>query len=72
MKIGKTARINIVLILVTFIITAATSLPSFAASGWEALGKSKGKIVYTNNTADTSDDVIFDATDFQKLYDVCK
>lgn len=34
--------------------------------------KSQGKIVFTNDTSDTSDDVIFDASDFEKLYNVCE
>lgn len=34
--------------------------------------KSQGKIVYTNGTLDTSDDVIFDSEDFLRLTEVCK
>lgn len=33
---------------------------------------SQGKIVFTNGTESTDDDVIFDAKDFERLADVCR
>lgn len=34
--------------------------------------KSQGRIVFTNGTEDTSDDVIFDASDFTTLANKCR
>lgn len=33
---------------------------------------SQGKIVFDNDTEETADDVIFDATDIYYLYSICK
>ncbi len=43
---------------------------AFAATGNSGTYKSQGRIVFTNDTQDTADDVIFDASDFQTIHDM--
>lgn len=62
--------------VITAIICAVTlSTVSFytgvsAASSSSVSYKSQGKIVFDNNTDDTSDDVVFDASDFKTISDM--
>lgn len=64
----KTLRTNVIMIAVTAIIIAVYSASAKAATTFN----SQGRIVFDNGTADTSDDVIFDANDFNVLYERCK
>ena len=59
---------NIIMIGFTATLIFATAFISSAASSFN----SQGKIVFTNGTSITSDDVIFDAGDFAKLASVCE
>ena len=43
---------------------------AFAATGNSGTYKSQGRIVFTNDTQDTADDVIFDASYFQTIHDM--
>lgn len=60
-----------ILIAMTVAICAA-NIATVSASGFTGQ-KSQGRIIFDNSTPDdTSDDVIFDAADFEKLYEICK
>jgi len=59
---------NIIMIGFTVILIFATAFVSSAASSFN----SQGKIVFTNGTSTTSDDVVFDAGDFARLASVCE
>lgn len=61
-------RKKIILISVTGILIISNTLLANATTNLN----SQGKIVFTNGTDDTSDDVIFDAADFERLAAVCK
>ena len=43
------------------------SMPVLASNGTASAMKSQGRIVFDNDTEDTSDDVIFDASDLTYL-----
>ncbi len=65
----STIRTNIEIIILTLAIAAIIPCVRTSAS---SRFKSQGKIVFTNGTFTTRDDVIFDATDFEGLAIVCK
>lgn len=67
-KIQKTTVINISIITMTVSIILSSSIIGNAAGRFQ----SQGKIVFTNKTASSEDDVIFDAEDFERLAEVCK
>lgn len=55
----------------TIILSAAAFCGGAAAAGNKSVSyQSQGKIVFNNNTAQTADDVIFDASDFQTIDDM--
>ena len=64
----KGSRTNICLMIMTLLIAAAISSVGNAAEQFH----SQGRIVFTNGTERTDDDVIFDAKDFEKLAAVCR
>lgn len=64
----RTARINIIMVIMTLIFIMIFSITGRASGSF----KSQGRIVFNNKTASTRDDVIFDASDFEKLAQVCK
>lgn len=69
MKNRKIRRSNIITIAAcAALLSVGTYHTGKAAS--QAEYKSQGKIVFDNNTADTSDDVIFDASDFRIINDM--
>lgn len=59
---------NISLVIMTLLIAAMISCIGNATEQFH----SQGRIVFTNGTDRTDDDVIFDAKDFEKLATVCK
>lgn len=70
MKNGyKTIRTNIIMILFTLIIVITSTISINAATGLTGK-RSVGKIVFAGDTAEQ--DVVFDASDFDKLADVCR
>ena len=66
---SRTTRINITMIVVTFIIVISYSLGVKAA---DFVLLSRGAVVFDNETTETSDDVLYYADDFKTLYDRCK
>lgn len=68
MKMKRTVRINIIMVVMTLIFILAFSITGKASGSF----KSHGKIVFNNKTVSTRDDVIFDASDFERLAQVCK
>jgi len=61
---------SIILILCAVLISGVASI---ASTPRETYGlKSQGRIVFDNDTADTSDDVIFDARDLYDLAEKCQ
>ena len=67
-KIQKTTVINISIIAMTISIILSSSIIGNAARRFQ----SQGKIVFTNKTASSEDDVIFDAADFERLAEACR
>lgn len=65
----RTTRTNIAIII--FTLSTAAIIPCVVTSASSGF-KSQGKIVFTNGTSTTRDDVIFDAADFERLAAVCK
>lgn len=68
-------KIKISNVITAIICAVSISTVSFyfgtsAASGASISYKSQGKIVFNNNTEDTADDVIFDASDFKTINDM--
>jgi len=68
MKMKRTARINIIMLAMTLIFIIMSSITGKASGRFN----SQGKIVFNNKTTSTKDDVIFDASDFEKLAQLCK
>lgn len=66
---SKTVRVNIIMIVATFIIAISYSL-GVKAADFALL--SKGAVVFDNETTETLDDVLYYADDFKTLYDRCK
>lgn len=66
---SRTTRINITMIVATFIIVISYSL-GVKAVNFVLL--SKGAVVFDNETTETFDDVLYYADDFKTLYDRCK
>lgn len=64
----RTARINMIMVIMTLIFMMLFSITGRASEKF----KSQGKIVFNNKTVSTRDDVIFDASDFKMLAEVCK
>lgn len=64
----KGSRTNICLMIMTLLIAATISCVGNAAEQFH----SQGRIVFTNGTERTDDDVIFDAKDFEKLASICR
>ena len=64
----KTARINIIMVVISLVFIMAFSITGKAAGSF----KSQGRIVFNNKTESTRDDVIFDAGDFERLAQVCR
>ncbi|NDO49963.1 hypothetical protein FMM75_11395 [Lachnospiraceae bacterium MD335] len=64
----KTARINIIMVVMAFMFIMAFSIVGKASGNF----RSQGKIVFTNKTASTRDDVVFDAGDFERLAQICR
>lgn len=62
-------RKNIIMIAFTLTLIAASCIVGNAA---DSSFHSQGKIVFSNKTASTRDDVIFDAEDFERLAAVCR
>lgn len=62
MKLGKTGRTNLAMVIVTAIIITVAGATAMAA---DVGFNSKGKIVFGS-------DITFDASDFQRLYERCK
>ncbi len=65
----KTIRINLIVVSVTLLTIFLVSMTGNAA---ERQFKSQGKIIFDNRTGDAADDVIFDATDFDRLAFTCR
>lgn len=66
---SKEKRLNIVMIGFTCLIVLGYSVGVYAASYTPS---SKGAIRFDNGTSTTTDDVIFDPEDIEKLYERCK
>lgn len=66
---SRTTRINITMIVATFIIVISYSLGVKAAN---FVLLSKGAVVFDNETTAPFDDVLYYADDFKTLYDRCK
>ncbi len=64
----KIARINIIMVVMAFMFIMAFSIVGKASGNF----RSQGKIVFTNKTASTRDDVVFDAGDFERLAQICR
>lgn len=64
----KTMWTNIVMVSVTLL----TVLLISATGNAQEIFNSQGKIIFSNRTEDISDDVIFDAGDFNKLAYICR
>lgn len=60
---------RIYFLLSGILIAGSISMTVFASGGTSAAIKSRGRLVFDNNTTDTSDDVIFDASDLTYLAD---
>lgn len=60
---------SIVVIFACAVLLSAGTLYTGKAAGSTEY-KSQGKIVFDNNTADTADDVVFDAGDFRLIHDM--
>lgn len=70
---GRTAKINIGIITMTAVTIVIASVIAPPITGIASSSfKSCGKIVFTNGTTTTRDDVIFDSEDFQRLAAVCR
>lgn len=69
---GKIKISNVITAIMCAVSISAVSFYSgaAAASGASVSYKSQGKIVFNNNTEDSSDDVIFDASDFKIINDM--
>ena len=65
----KTLRTNVIMISVTLL---AVLLFSITGEAEENRFNSQGKIVFDNKTGDETDDVIFDAGDFNRLAFTCR
>ena len=66
----KKFALSIVLVLVTIL---ACGISTTAANKQNTYGlKSQGRILFTNDTDDTSDDVVFDATDLYNIAAKCQ
>jgi hypothetical protein len=70
MEMRKTAQVNIIMMVMVmaFMFIMAFSMVGKASGNF----RSQGKIVFTNKTASTRDDVIFDAGDFERLAQICR
>ena len=66
---NKTIRTNIIMVMFTLIIAVTYTISVNATTGLTGK-RSVGKIVFAGDTSDQ--DVIFDASDFDKLADVCR
>lgn len=64
----RTIRINIIMVFVTMLTVFMISVTGNAEESFN----SQGKIIFDNRTEDISDDVIFDAGDFNKLAYICR
>ena len=62
-------RKKLFLLLLSALLFTCSMITVFAT---DSTFKSQGTIVFTNDTDDTSDDVIFDASDFTTLGNKCK
>ena len=67
-KMKRTARINIVMVVITMVFIMAFSITGKASGGF----KSQGRIVFNNKTASKRDYVIFDADVFDRLAKLCR
>lgn len=56
-------------LLAGIIAAGSISMTALASGGTADAIKSRGRLVFDNNTTDTSDDVIFDASDLTYLAD---
>ena len=65
----KTTWINVIMVFVTLLTILLFSVTGKAE---ENKFNSQGKIVFDNRTEDTSDDVIFDSGDFNRLAFICR
>lgn len=59
---------NIIMVSVTLLTVLLISATGNAQESFN----SQGKIIFSNRTEDISDDVIFDAGDFNKLAYICR
>lgn len=66
---SKTAKINVAMIVMTFIIVVSYTL---GVKATDLVLVSKGAVVFDNETPETFDDVLYYADDFQTLYNRCK
>lgn len=64
-------KTKIVMLILSIGLLVGSTVTAFAAPQTYGLS-SRGKIVFDNNTADTSDDIIFDASDLYKLAAKCQ
>lgn len=70
MKVKKSsAKTNIIMVSTTLLVAFSLFTEGKAE---ETRFKSQGKIIFDNRTEDPSDDVIFDASDFNRLAFVCR
>lgn len=60
---------KIYFLLAAGVMIGSISMTVLAANGTADALKSRGRLVFDNNTPDTSDDVIFDASDLTYLAD---
>lgn len=62
-------RKSIVMVVLTTTIILTSCIVAYASS---VSFNSQGRIIFTYNDSDPSNVVIFDAKDFETLYNVCK
>lgn len=60
-------RNRIYFILSALVLAGTISITAYAGNGTSGSLKSSGRLVFDNDTEDTSDDVIFDASDLVYL-----
>ena len=65
----KTVLANITMVSVTFLTALLVSIPGNAREGQF---NSQGRIIFDNKTSSTTDDVVFDAADFDRLAFTCR
>lgn len=59
------------MMITTIIATMVLIFPMLRVSASDGF-RSQGRIVYTNGTPETEDDVIFDASDLDRLAEICR